>query len=280
VILTATFHVKNFEKFQHYKDRSPPWIKLYNETLDDYEFGRLHDASKLHLIGIWLLASRSDNSLPYDADWIGKRINATERVDLGALVASGFLVMDQPLQQVEQDASAPQAERLTREETEESREEESRAEARARLRSKVRTKVETKLNSPSITMFNRIDAWLAAGADPELDIYPAIDAGLAKLGKPPSSLKYFDGFVADNIAARKTPLAPGSARGTRQPVEIDPTERDANLWYGRLTVAKAGKWDTRNWGPHPHDPSNWIPADTRQALKDLIESLPKPKVTT
>jgi DNA-binding NarL/FixJ family response regulator len=33
------YSVKNFERFQHYKDRSPPWIKLYNELLDDYEFG-------------------------------------------------------------------------------------------------------------------------------------------------------------------------------------------------------------------------------------------------
>src|SRR5690606_19747530 len=32
--------VKNFERFQHYKDRNPPWIKLYNDLLDDYEFGR------------------------------------------------------------------------------------------------------------------------------------------------------------------------------------------------------------------------------------------------
>jgi len=126
-------------------------------------------------------------------------------------------------------------------------------------------------------MFNRIDAWLEAGADPELDIYPAITAGLAKLGKPPSSLKYFDGFVADNIAARKTPLAPGSARGRAVPAEIDPVERETNQWAGRLMIAKAGgRWQP-TWGPHPNDPRNHIPPSVRVALKDLIESLPKSK---
>ena len=36
--------------FQHYKDRSAPWIKLYNELLDDYRFAVLPDASKWHLV--------------------------------------------------------------------------------------------------------------------------------------------------------------------------------------------------------------------------------------
>jgi hypothetical protein len=112
--MTPTFSVKNFERFQHYKDRSPPWIKLYNELLDDYEFACLQDASKMHLIAIWLLASRSDNKLPYDPAWIGKRINATEPVNLDALAAAGFIVVSQALQGAEQVASKPLAKRLPR----------------------------------------------------------------------------------------------------------------------------------------------------------------------
>lgn len=100
--VSATFRVKNFERFQHYKDRSPPWIKLYNELLDDYDFACLQDASKLHLIMIWLLASRSDNTLPYDPAWIAKRINATSEVNLDALADAGFIVLNQVLQQMEQ----------------------------------------------------------------------------------------------------------------------------------------------------------------------------------
>ena len=113
---TPTFSVKNFERFQHYKDRSPPWIKLYNELLDDYEFGRLPDASKFHLVAIWLLASRSENKIPFDPVWVGKRIDANQPVDLVLLATRGFLVVDQELLTAEQNASTPQAERLSREE--------------------------------------------------------------------------------------------------------------------------------------------------------------------
>jgi hypothetical protein len=89
--MTGTFSVRNFERFQHYKDRSPPWIKLYNELLDDYRFGLLPDASKLHLVAIWLLASRFNNRIPHDPGWIAKRISATERVDLTLLQSAGFI---------------------------------------------------------------------------------------------------------------------------------------------------------------------------------------------
>ena len=85
------FRVKNLDQYQHYKDRNPPWIKLHQTVLDDYEFACLHDASKLHLVLIWLLASRSDNFLPYDSAFIQRRINATESVDLDALLHGGFI---------------------------------------------------------------------------------------------------------------------------------------------------------------------------------------------
>jgi hypothetical protein len=93
--MAGYFSVKSFDKFQHYKDRRPPWIKLYNDLLDDYEFCLLPDASKMHLIAIWLLASRYSNLVPADAEWISRRISATETVDLGVLVNSGFIVPDQ-----------------------------------------------------------------------------------------------------------------------------------------------------------------------------------------
>lgn len=109
------FSVKNFEKFQHYKDRSPPWIKLYNELLDDYEFGLLPDASKMHLVAIWLLASRSENKIPYDPEWVARRINATEPVNLELLGSKGFILLDQQLHTSEHFASKPIAKCLSRE---------------------------------------------------------------------------------------------------------------------------------------------------------------------
>lgn len=101
--------VKSWEDFQHYKDRTPPWIKLYNHLLDDFEFSCLPDASKAHLLSIWLLASRTNNKIPNNARWIGNKINATEDVDLNLLLESGFIELipneNNELHKAEQDAS-------------------------------------------------------------------------------------------------------------------------------------------------------------------------------
>lgn len=86
------FKVKDYEKFQHYKDRSPPWIKLYNSTLEDYTFATLEDKDKAHLVAIWLLASRYENKLPYDKIFIAGKINARSPVDLDLLCEKGFII--------------------------------------------------------------------------------------------------------------------------------------------------------------------------------------------
>lgn len=50
---------KNWDAFQHYKDRSPPWIKLHKSILDDRVFMRLPTASKALAPLMWLLASEN-----------------------------------------------------------------------------------------------------------------------------------------------------------------------------------------------------------------------------
>lgn len=88
------FRIKNWDDFQHYTDRSPPWIKLYNHILDDYTFTCLHDASKLHMVLIWLLASRNSNHLPYDSNWIKSRISVNSKINLEELLESGFIEIE------------------------------------------------------------------------------------------------------------------------------------------------------------------------------------------
>jgi len=51
------YRIKNWEKFQHFKDRRPPWIKLYRDILDDLEWFKLDSDSKAFLVELWLLAS-------------------------------------------------------------------------------------------------------------------------------------------------------------------------------------------------------------------------------
>jgi hypothetical protein len=112
--------VKNWKKFQHYKDRTPPWIKLHRDLLNDYKFSCLQDASKLHLILIWLLSSQLENKIPNDPAWIARRINIQGTIDLNILIEYGFL-------EVLQDASSALAKRSP--ETEAYKEESEREEA-------------------------------------------------------------------------------------------------------------------------------------------------------
>lgn len=97
--------VPNWDKLQHYKDRNPPWIKLHNELLENYEFECLQDASKAHLILIWLLASRTNNKMNPDPRWISRKIGASSDVDVQALIEAGFLQLNREVQSVERDAS-------------------------------------------------------------------------------------------------------------------------------------------------------------------------------
>ena len=85
--------VKNFEEYQHYKERNPPWIKIHSKILRDYTLATcLQDASKLHLVFIWVLASQLDNKIPHNNEFIKQQIGATEDVDLDLFVEHGFLV--------------------------------------------------------------------------------------------------------------------------------------------------------------------------------------------
>jgi len=59
-----TYKVKNWKKFQHFKDRRPPWIKLYRDLLDDLEWFELDATSSKHLINLWLIASEYEGKLP------------------------------------------------------------------------------------------------------------------------------------------------------------------------------------------------------------------------
>lgn len=57
-------HIKNWEKFQHYSRRRPPWIKLYREILDDIQWHRLDPLAAKTLVTLWLIASEYDGYLP------------------------------------------------------------------------------------------------------------------------------------------------------------------------------------------------------------------------
>ena len=56
--------IKNWNRFQHFKNRKPPWIKLYRDLLDDPNWNRLDGTSAKVLVMLWLLASEKEGNLP------------------------------------------------------------------------------------------------------------------------------------------------------------------------------------------------------------------------
>lgn len=87
--------VKNWGEFQHYKDRNPPWIKLHRALLDDYEFSRLQDASKAHLMLIWLFASQRDGKVPNDPAFLKEKLGLQKEPNLQLFIDQGLLIPEQ-----------------------------------------------------------------------------------------------------------------------------------------------------------------------------------------
>ena len=54
---------KNWQVFQHYKDRCPPWIKLHRDLLINREYMSLPLASKALAPLLWLLASEAKDGV-------------------------------------------------------------------------------------------------------------------------------------------------------------------------------------------------------------------------
>ena len=52
--------IKNWSKFQHFKDRTPPWIKLHRNILEQRDINSLSDSSFRVLVCVWLLAAEDE----------------------------------------------------------------------------------------------------------------------------------------------------------------------------------------------------------------------------
>ena len=77
--------IKNWSQFQHFKDRRPPWIKLYRDLLDDIEWHELDPKSAKVLVMLWLIASEDDGKIP-DAKRLAFRLRMTEKDTEASLI--------------------------------------------------------------------------------------------------------------------------------------------------------------------------------------------------
>ena len=89
------FAIRNWQKFQHYKKRNPPWIKLYVSLLHDPEMATLPDGAWRLLITIWMLTARTGTWLPLRHGWImreaGLRPTRYTGDHFDVLISRGFL---------------------------------------------------------------------------------------------------------------------------------------------------------------------------------------------
>ena len=85
---------KGWDKFQHYKDRCPPWIKLHRDLLTSREFMSLPTASKALAPMLWLLASESkDGVLDASFEELQFRLHISQKDyqdGLKSLIDKGF----------------------------------------------------------------------------------------------------------------------------------------------------------------------------------------------
>lgn len=94
------FRVRNFEEFQHYKHRNPPWIRLYERILRDRKFYLLDEHSKYVIIGLFLLASQHENRVEFDEQWISDQLHLKTLPNWKTILESEFI------QPIDCDASA------------------------------------------------------------------------------------------------------------------------------------------------------------------------------
>ena len=87
---------KNWEKFQHYKHRSPPWIKLHRDILDDFDWWSLPIASRAIAPCLWLLAScEEDGEFDASPEKLAFRFRMTEKdiqLAIKPLIDKGYFI--------------------------------------------------------------------------------------------------------------------------------------------------------------------------------------------
>lgn len=104
------FRIVGWTDLQHYKNRNPPWIKLHNEWLSSKMWVTLDDTSRVLAIACMLLASRTDNKIPNDPDYVRRVAYLNQDPDFSPLISCGFLsICGQSDGAVQADASNMQA---------------------------------------------------------------------------------------------------------------------------------------------------------------------------
>ena len=87
-----TLRIRNWEKFQHYKDRNPPWIKLHADLFTSEPWMMApSDQDRLVLIALMQAAARHDNVIPDNPAYLAKFARLENPLSLDWAKECGFL---------------------------------------------------------------------------------------------------------------------------------------------------------------------------------------------
>jgi hypothetical protein len=255
---------KNWKSFQHYKERTPSWIKLHKGLMTDFEFVRLPVASRALAPMLWLLASEYEGgSIDASLEKIAFRMHMSVsdlRDALSPLIDAGFFDASEVL-------SPPLAERLPREEdigkrTREETENKSRAASPSNddFEELKRTFPKRKGNYGWKAAERKFNALVKTGVDPKAIITAArklCHTLKAKIGTEyiPMPASWLNSEDFTEIAAMSF---------IEQPEELD--------WDAVLSAyKKTGHW-SRYAGNDPSSPGCRCPAEILAKYGLLIQS--------
>ena len=154
--------IREWKRFQHYKDRDPPWIKLHRELLTSQTWVSLDDASRVLAVALMLLAAGTDNNNPADAAYLKRVAYLNGEPDWIPLLRTQFVELVDEIGNPLALASTALAKRT------ECSSEESRGEAEQRRAEE--THVELKLDSGPV---NRVfDHWRSEYRHPKATLDP------------------------------------------------------------------------------------------------------------
>lgn len=87
----AHYRIVEWSRYQHYKDRDPPWIKLHRDLLTSQTWVMLPDAGRALAVACMLVAAGTENRIPADPNYLKRRAYLNKDPDFAALVEVGFL---------------------------------------------------------------------------------------------------------------------------------------------------------------------------------------------
>ena len=80
--------IPNLDKFQHYKDKKPFWIKWQVGCLTDERFNQLKDNEKWLFIGLVILATQNKNRVLKSYSYIVSKLSYTCLLDVELVLGS------------------------------------------------------------------------------------------------------------------------------------------------------------------------------------------------